>query len=692
MADAMRNVNMERLLTALIKNVEEFSSTNDPQDCEDQLHQLVTDLKDVASELKSCSSKWKATTREAEESAKQQAETSRELEQKQQEMNEEGEQLEQRRQKMNEEGEQLEQRRKKMDEEGEQLQRRESELKTKERLCEERQAELEKKEKLLEQQAAQIEQIEQDSRDEQARLEAEAAVIASDKSEVEQARSNLKQESEAAHNADIRRSNALRRREDGLKLTHQSVLALNETVNKSLAAVREEHDEDKRLLVVIQEKHQRMRALRKSLVQKSEACTRDLATISNGIGEIREVEARHAEVVAGLRKDITVLSTALDEQAEKARANSQEIQAADNDFSKQVAELESELSRMSTSIKKVTATSSQLDTASTEMEQVRSKIGNVTEASTRLEEVSTKIGNVNEVSAGLDEVSTKIGNVAEASTGLNELSAKFQQYQPATIETLQELTQAMSTARADVTKAQLDRSISRFETNQAKRGLGPISPEKPVSKHRRGARQSSVGATGMLTSFGPPQPLPENIEARIPSPRGQGRIVRVEATRPESGSPPPVRRRQAANPEPSSPRTLLQSSQSTVSVTAPPDLAKASDEIKNVWAHIDFPSNWTMFASNSLLQGFKRNTGKKVPEKIRPVGLMDSSSASPNCLLRRLQKQFSKTDKGDEKRCSACTKSDEPCVRATFVAEGLANVAYDAEREEKRWKLTLRED
>ena len=692
MADAMRNVNMERLLTVLIKNVEEFSSTNDPQDCKDELHQLVTDLKDVASELKSCSSKWKAATREAEESAKQQAETSRELEQRRQEMNEEGEQLEQRRQKMNEEGEQLEQRRKKMDEEGEQLQRRESELKTKERLCEERQAELEKKEKLLEQQAAQIEQIEQDSRDEQARLEAEAAVIASDKSEVEQARSNLKQESDAARHADIRRSNALRVREDGLKLTHQSVLALNEVVNKSLAAVREEHDEDKRLLLVIQEKHQRMRALRKSLVQKSEACTRDLATISNGIREIREVEARHAEVLASLREEITVLSTALDEQAEKARAIPQEIQVADNDLSKQVAELEREFSRMSTSIKKVTATSSQLDTASTEMEQVRSKIGNVTEASTRLEEVSTKIGNVNEVSAGLDEVSTKIGNVAEASTGLNELSAKFQQYQPATIETLQELTQAMSTARADVTKAQLDRSISRFETNQAKRGLGPISPEKPVSKHRRGARQSSVGATGMLTNFGPPQPLPENFADKIPSPRGQGRIVRVDATRPESGSPPPVRRRQATNPEPSSPRTLLQSSQSTVSVTAPQNLANASDEVKAVWAQIDFPANWDMSLSHGLLQGMIKNTGKKTPERLRPVAFLDAASTTQCCLLRRLLKVNAKLDNGDDKRCAACKRSGGRCVSASFIAEGLADVAFDAESQDKRWKLTLRGD
>ena len=326
------------------------------------------------------------------------------------------------------------------------------------------------------------------------------------------------------------------------------------------------------------------------------------------------------------------------------------------------------------------------------------------------------------------ESAVMIGNV---STGLEELSLKFQQFQPSTNEALQELTAALPKARGD---AALQQSIRRFEANKAKRGMGPISPEKPVSKHRRQARQSSVGAAGMLTTFGPPEPLPEDTAERISSPRGLGRVVRAENTRLEVGSPPPLGRRtgtsgglnllesstgsqtvlreQASSsmdpatateqtasehaatlmPAPSSPGTLLQSSQSTVSATAPKGLEEASDEVKDVWRQIEFPQNWDLSASDTLLRGLKKNIGNNVPKHFRPAGLLDSSSAKPICFLRRLHKVNSKIDNKDGKRCSNCKNFDAPCTQACFVTADLANVAYNAQGQEKRWKLKIRED
>ena len=48
-------------------------------------------------------------------------------------------------------------------------------------------------------------------------------------------------------------------------------------------------------------------------------------------------------------------------------------------------------------------------------------------------------------------------------------------------------------------------------------------------------------------------------------------------------------------------------------------------------------------------------------------------------------------DNGDDKSCSNCKAKLWPCVRVSFVADDLANVEYDKDGEEKRWKLTIRE-
>ena len=680
MADALRTPSLEWLLTALTKSVDEFSDRNDPQDCADELHMLVSDLKDLTSDLKSCSSDWKAATGEAEESKKQQAEMKLELEQRREKMDEEEKRL----------------RRREVE-----LEKRESELEKKERLFKQRNVDLEKKEQLLQQQSAELKQTEQDSRDKEARLQAEATAIASKESELERSYKQWKQESDDALLADKRRSTALMRREDHikaaqqhLKATQETVLAMNENVNMSLAAVKEEHDKDKRLLEVVKEKHLKMKKLRQSLVQVLNACSAKLDTIRFSALGIAEFEAQHTEEPAGLREEINSLTTALEKQAEKARDIPNDIQAAENDFNHLVTKTERDVGKISTSIS-----------------MVLRGVDKVTEASAKLDEVSVMIGNV--------------------STGLEELSAKFQQFQPSTNEALQELTVALSKARGD---AALQQSILRFEANKAKRGLGPISPEKPVSKHRRRARQSSVGAAEMLTTFGPPESLPEDIAERIPSPRGLGRVVRAENTLPEVGSPPPLRRRtgtsgglnlldsstgsqtvlreQASSsmdpatateqtasehaatsmPAPSSPGTLLQSSQSTVSATAPKGLEEATDEVKDVWRQIEFPENWDLSASDTLLRGLKKNINKNVPKHFRPAGLLDSSSAKPNCVIRRLHKVNSKIDNEDGKRCSTCKKFDAPCTQAFFVTADLANVAYNAQGQEKRWKLKIRED
>ena len=305
-------------------------------------------------------------------------------------------------------------------------------------------------------------------------------------------------------------------------------------------------------------------------------------------------------------------------------------------------------------------------------------------------------------------------NELKVTIGLDEVSAKLQQLQPLMSETVKEVNEVMSTVRADAARVGLQRSVSRFEENQAKHGLGPTSPEKSSSKRRRQARQSSVGSAGMLTNFGSPEPLPEDLLERVPSQRGYGRAIRRGESARRDHNSSPLGRRTGGTPRTAStlamdpatirgqtaifnpaiyiPQTLRQSSEVTFSATAPQGLSKASVEVQNVWAQIDFPANWDMSASNSLLQGMIKNTGKKVPERLRPVAFMDASSTTPRCLLRKLVKINAKLDNGDEKRCSACKRSGQRCVSASFMAEGLADVAFDAESQEKRWKVTLRED
>ena len=698
---------MAALLTEFTDLFQSIVKIDMPQ--EDKLEQMADVLEGVTDELRTYCSSWKTATQQAEDGARQMAQGIEEIEKTKKHMAEKNEELEKDRRRIAEEDEQLEERRKQIEKKEEQLSQRALELEAKERLFEDRKSELKRKEKVFQQQSAELEQNERNSRDKEARLQAEVKVIASKESELEQ------------------KSNALMRREDhikaatqSLRVTQQTVVAMNESVNQSLAAAKEEHDEDKKLLVVIRDKFQRMKKLKESLLHGSDACSKQLATIGNGMKGIHHFEANHAEILARLKQEILSLSTVLDKLSEQARAIPKDIEAAENDFNGLVTGAEHKLSGVSTSIKTVSRgivaeTERQLGGISTSIKTVSR--GVVAETERDLSGISTSIQTVSrgvtEASARLDGASSQIGNVT------TELSAKFQQYQHTTNKTLQELTEAMS-------KARIDTSISRFEANQAKRGLGPTSPQKPEPKRRRQARQSSVGSAGILTSFGPPEPLPADIADRIPSPRGLGRVVRTENTRPEVGSSPTPRRQTGTsvglvllgsstgsqdvlraqpsssmdpttatgenfNPEASSPGTLIQSSQSTVAATDPPGLAEALEEVKDVWRQIEFPVDWDLSASNTLLQGFNKHTTKKLLARSRPAGLLDGSSVQPNCFLCRVSKMKSVLDNGDDKSCSNCQPKEWKCVRVSFVTEGLADIEYDANSGEKRWKLTVRE-
>ena len=766
----MSNNSMATLLTDFADLVQRIVRRDFSR--EDKLEQMADILEGVTDELKTYCSDWKTATQQAEDGARQMAQGNEEIEETKRNMAAKEKTLEENRRRIDEEDVQLEERRKQIEKKDEQLSKRTLELEAKERLFEDKKLELERKEKLLQQQSAELEQTERNSRDKEARLQAEATVIASKESELEQSYKKWKQESDDAHLADKRRSNALLRREDHLKAaqqhlkaTQETVVAMNENVNMSLAAVIQEHDEDKKLLAIIQEKHQRMKKLRQSLVQTSDNCSKQLATIGNGMQAIRHFEGRHTEVLADLREEINSLSTTLKKQAEQAKGIPKDIQVAEIEYEKLVTETERRLRRFTASIDTVTATGSRLDAVSTKIDKVRTSssqletisteidtvtanssqleavstaIDKVTDASSRLVAASTKIGNVIEDSGRLDGISSKIDNVTNVGNGLDELSTKFQVFQPAVIETLQEITEAGSKAQADASKAKanaskaeadalkakadcqrtlVNHSLSRYDESRAKRGLGPGSPEKPVSKRRR--RQNSVGSAGMLTNFGPPEPLPEDLMDRIRSPRNRGRVILVGNARHEvdtspsrpastpsgaqgllgssigssSSMDPATGTGQTANfnPVSSSPGTLIQSSQSTVSATAPPGLSEASDEVKDVWRQIDFPVDWDLSASNTLFQGLHRAANKKLQARSRPAGLLDSSSAQPNCFLCRVSKMKSVLDNGDDKSCSNCKPKKWKCVRVSFVTEDLANVAYDVDSQEKRWKLTIRE-
>ena len=284
------------------------------------------------------------------------------------------------------------------------------------------------------------------------------------------------------------------------------------------------------------------------------------------------------------------------------------------------------------------------------------------------------------------------------------------------------LTRTIEHAHVQLEKLKLEEEQRNFQAKakaakeanirNKKRGLGTGPQEEPASKRPCHRRRSSVGSARTLINFGPPAPLPEDILDNIRLPPSSGWVVRHEsARRGDDTSPsrttstpsgaqgslgtsfesrsssslmnPATPREQIVNPEASSPRTLLRSSQSNPSATDPEGLAQASEEIKSVWAKIEFPENWTPAASCILLRGFKRNIHKNVPKHFRPAGLLDSFSTSPNCLLRRLNKTKSSLDNGDRESCSACKEGNEPCVRVSFVAENDAD---------SRWKLTLLEN
>ena len=377
MAEDLSNVSMELLLTELIQQVKNIGSFQDIQEPGDRVDLLLADLEETNSELKSSRSDWKIATQQAEDGAKVFAAKNDELEE----------------------------RRKQMAKEEEQLSRRTSDLEAKERLFEENRADLEKKEKLLQQRSVDLEQAERINREEQARLRDEATLIESDKSDVVQAYSNLKVKTDAAAQVE----NGLRRREATIKLITDSALALNELVNNNLAAMKKELDEDKKVKAAIVEKHRRMKKLRENLLNISESCTKGYDIIQASARDIANFEAGKRETLAGLREDVTSLSTALDKRAQEARGVAKEIDVAGKDLESLVTSTERQL----------------------------------------------------------HGISSKIGNVTEVSIGLDEVSAKFQQFQPTMDDTLRELTEALSKAQAAASKAEADAAKARADAAKA---------------------------------------------------------------------------------------------------------------------------------------------------------------------------------------------------------------------------------
>ena len=454
---------MATLLTDFTDLVQRIVKAEMPQ--KDKLEQMADVLEGVTDELKTYCSNWKTATQQAEDGARQMAQGNEEIEET--------------KKNMAEKNKELEERRKQIQKQEDGLFGRRLELEVKERLFEDRRVELENKEKLLQQQSVDLERTSLTSRIQHARLQSEAALVQSKESKFVQEWNIFQAKVEASKEADIQRKNweeGLRKREENLQLTYQSVLALNDTVNKSLAAGRYDHDEDPK--------------------------------------------------------------------------------AQD----------------------------------------------------------------------------------------------------------------AASKTKADWQRNLVHHSVLRYDQSRAKRGLGPGSPEKPVSKRRCHTRRSSVGSAGMLTNFGRPEPLPEDILDKIAA-TGQTTI---------------------SNPASSSPGTLIQSGQSTFSATTPAGLSEASGEVKNVWRQIEFPADWDMVVSQALLIALNKATHKNIKAMSRPAGLVDCSSFRPNCFLCRVSKLKSALDNGDDKSCSNCKAKDWPCVRASFVAEDLADTEYDPEGQGKRWKLTIR--
>ena len=260
----------------------------------------------------------------------------------------------------------------------------------------------------------------------------------------------------------------------------------------------------------------------------------------------------------------------------------------------------------------------------------------------------------------------------------------LQRFQSTVTETLRELTGAVPKAQADAQRSLVNYDVSRLEEIRAKRGLGPTSSEEPLPKRRRYTPQSSVGSGETPTSSGRVS-TPSGGRGPLGSSIGLKNALHSE---PSSSSIDPA----TATGERSDQSTMIPPSQSAASATDIPALSDASDEVKQVWAHIDFPANWDTETSKMLLNGLKKNTGRRVTAKYRPAGLLNSAAAHPICLRRKLAKVNPSIEPDDAKCCSDCKARKIQCISVSYVAEGLADIEYDEDGEEKRWKLTVRED
>ena len=323
-------------------------------------------------------------------------------------------------------------------------------------------------------------------------------------------------------------------------------------------------------------------------------------------------------------------------------------------------------------------------------EEIEETKKNMADKNEELEETSRQIAKKNEeleekrkqIEKREEQLSRKERLYENRLTDLKKKEELVQQFQSTVTKALRELTEAVPKAQADAQRSLVNYDVSRFEAIRAKRGLGPTSP-KPPPKRRRYAPQSSVGSGEMPTDTSRTVSTPSGAQGLLGSSIGSS-----SSMNPATAT---ATRQTIFNPESSSPGTLIQSSQSTVSATCPPGLSGASNEVKDVWRQIEFPADWDAGASQTLLHGFNKATNKKTPPNYRPAGLLDYSSTQPNCFLCRVSKIKSALDNSDGKSCSNCKAKNWPCVRVSFMTDDLANVEYDEDGEEKRWKLTIRE-
>ena len=362
--------------------------------------------------------------------------------------------------------------------------------------------------------------------------------------------------------------------------------------------------------------------------------------------ELKKGKEALEETVKRWQERVNIRRQEHDEISAKYKANQEQLKTAEDQVLSLEEDLRTEKNAAETATQQAEDAAKQIAGKNEELEETRRQMAKKNE---ELEERRKQIETQEEL------LSRKEGLFENRRIDLEKKEELLQRFQSTVTETLRELTGAVPKAQADAQRSLVNYDVSRFEEIRAKRGRGPTSPEEPPPKRRRYTPQSSVGSGEMPTSS-----------------TATGQMI--------------------INPESSSPGTLIQSNQSTVSATGPPGLSGASDEVKDVWRQIEFPANWDMRASQKLLHGFNKATHKSIAPKYRPAGLLNSSSVQPNCFLGRVSKTKSALDNGDGKSCSICKAKMWPCVRVSFVADDLANVEYDEDGEEKRWKLTIRED